>query len=332
MNIRNQKELCRFAEERLKNAPASRKIALIYAAIVIGLSALTALASYALGLAIDRSGGLSGMGTRTILSAVQNMLPLVQTVIVMCIDLGFTAAILRIARGQYVSPQTLRLGFDRFGVLLRYSILETVLFFGVSISSIYLGVSIFLLTPMASEVTELLVPLLSDTTILSSGVTIPDGIYESVMRSMLPAYLICGGLFCLVAIPLFYRLRMSRYVLIEKPGTGALFAMRSSRKMMRKNCLQLFKLDLRLWWFYLASFGAFLLGYGDMLLPMIGVNLPFHEDVNYFLFYGLYWAAQFAIFSFLLPKAAVPYALAYDALCPKEDPPAGVVLGNIFQM
>ena len=332
MNIRNQKELCRFASERLRNTPHTGKIALIYAAIVIGLSAMTALISYVLGLAIDQSGGLSAMGTRTILSALQTMLPLVQAAVVMCMELGFTAAMLRVARGQYVSPQTLRLGFDRFWVLLRYSIFESMLFFGAAVSSAYLGVSIFLLTPLSAEVTELLLPLISDTTILSGGVTIPDSVYASVMRSMVPAYLICGILFCLIVIPLFYRFRMTRYILIDKPGMGALAAMSKSRKIMKKNCLHLFKLDLRLWWFYLATFGASVLGYGDVLLSLMGVNLPFHEDVNYFLFYGLYWAAQFAIFYFLLPKVEVPYALAYDAVCPKEEPPAGVVLGNIFQM
>lgn len=332
MNIRNQKELCRFASQRLENAPLSGKITVIYAVVLIGLSVLSSLGSYVLGLAIDQSGGLSNMGTRTMLSALQTMLPLIQSAIAMCIDLGYIAAMLRIARGQYVSPQTLRLGFDRFWVLLRYTILETMLFTGMAIGSAYFGVILFLLSPLSSGVVQQLMPLVQDASILNGTIHIPDEIYASVMKGMIPAYLICGILFCVFGIPLYYRLRMSRYVLIDKPGLGALAAMQDSRKMMKHNALNLFKLDLHMWWYYLATIAASVLCYGDQLLLLAGIELPFHEDVNYFLFYGLYWAAQFAIFYYLLPKVAVSYALAYDAVCPKEEPAKGVVLGNIFQM
>ena len=45
MDIRNRKALSSFAAERLENAPQHRKIALIYASVVIGLSAVSALVS-----------------------------------------------------------------------------------------------------------------------------------------------------------------------------------------------------------------------------------------------------------------------------------------------
>ena len=64
----------------------------------------------------------------------------------------------------------------------------------------------------------------------------------------------------------------------------------------------------------------------------MGIELPFSEDFSYFLFYGLYWVAEYLIIAFLRPRVETAYALAYDSLRPKEEAPKGVVLGNIFQM
>ena len=101
--------------------------------------------------------------------------------------------------------------------------------------------------------------------------------------------------------------------------------------MMRGNRLQLLKLDVSLWWYYLASAAAMMVCYGDMLLPMAGVELPVSETAAYFGFYGLYMAASFGIHYFLRNRAEVSYALAYDAVKPEEKHSGGVVLGNIFQ-
>ena len=72
--------------------------------------------------------------------------------------------------------------------------------------------------------------------------------------------------------------------------------------------------------------------YGDILIVMLGVELPFSEDVSYFLFYGVHLVLVFGIYYYFRNKVGVIYALAYDSLKPKEAPTSGVVLGNIFQM
>lgn len=332
MDIRNRKALSSFAAERLENAPQHRKIALIYASVVIGLSAVSALVSYILGLQIDQNGGLRNIGTRSILSALQTMLPLIQSIVSMCLHLGFSAAMLRIARGQYVSPQTLRLGFDRFWVLLRYSLLEAFLYVGMAFGALYLALTLFLISPWSRGLMEILLPLVENSSALDPTVAIPDAVYNQAVEAMTPALILFGILYCIVALPLTYRLRMGRYVIIDKPALGALAAMRESRKMTRHNCIALFRLDLHFWWYYAAGVLASILCYGDQLLPLIGIQLPFSPEVSFFLFYGLYWVAEYLIFYFLLCRVETSFTLAYDTLRPKEEPPKGVVLGNIFQM
>ncbi len=332
MNIRNPKEMKDFAAERVKVTPTAGKIAMIYAATVIGLSLVSAVLNYVLGLRIDQTGGLSNMGTRSVLSTLQTMLPLVQTMVVMCVELGYMAAMLRIARGQYTSPNTLRLGFDRFWVLLRYTVFEGLIFFGLGFGCVYAGTMLYVMTPLAQPVIELLAPVMGQTSLLDPTVVLTDALYDQLIRTLIPAFVICGLLYAVVAIPVMYRLRMSSYVIIDKPGIGALTAMRESRKMMRGNCVALFKLDIRLWWFFLAQAVASVLCYGDQILPMLGIALPFSEEVGFFLFYGAYWVAEFLIFCFLRNRVEVAYALAYDAIRPQEKQDGGVVLGNIFQM
>lgn len=332
MNIRNRKEFHTFASQRLENAPQAKTIAAIFAAVVIGLSVLSAVINYVLELRIDQTGGLSNMGTRSVLSAIQTMLPIVQSVIVMCMELGFVSSMMRVARGQYTSPNAFRLGFDRFWILLRYKILESLLFVGMGMGSMYFGIMLYLMTPLAAPVTELLTPVVAQSSLLNPNVTVSAELYAQLMEAMVPAFLIVGAIYLIAAVPLMYRLRMSAYVIIDRPGLGALAAMRESRKMTKGSCMDLFRLDLSLWWFFLAQVAASVVCYGDMILPALGISLPFPEDIAFFLFYGLYWAAEFAIFYFLRSHVEVVYALAYDAIRPKEEPSQGVVLGSIFEM
>ena len=146
MNIRNTRELKRFAGERVAGARDGKRIVLIYTGLTIALSILGLVLDHVLGLQIDQMGGLSNMGTRTILSTVQTMLPMAQSVISMCLNVGFLSAMLRTARGQYASPQGLRLGFDRFWVLLRSSVLQGLIYSGVMMAGVYLGIMIFMIS------------------------------------------------------------------------------------------------------------------------------------------------------------------------------------------
>jgi len=332
MDIRNIRELKRFAGERVENIRDGKRIVLTYTALALGMALLVMVVNYVLGLRIDQLGGLRNLGMRKILSSIRTVLPLVQSMVSACLGLGFTAAMLRVARGQYVSVNTLRLGFDRFWVLLRCTVFKGLLFSAVMMLSAYLGIMIYMMTPLSRDVMELLIPYVSDVTILDSGVVLEDAVYNQFVAMLWPAYLICGVVMAVLAVPMLYSYRMANYVIIDRPGLGALAALRESKKMMRYNRFDLFKLDLGLWWYYLALTGATVLGYGDVLLPMLGVALPFSQEVGYFVFYGVYAAATFAIYYFLLERVEVTYGLAYDTLKPEEKQDSGVVLGNIFQM
>ena len=332
MNIRNRKELKHFAAERLENVKDSKRIVLIYTGLIMGLSVLVMAVNYVLDLRMDQLGGLSNMSARAALSALQGVLPLAQSMVSTCLSVGFLAAMLRIARGQYVSPQTLRLGFDRFWVLLRCTVIKGLLYTSGIFVSVYAGIMVYMMTPWASEMMEFLVPYLEDVPLIDATVVLEAAVYDQFAAMLWPAYLICGILAAVLLLPMVYSYRMAEYVIIDKPAYGAMMALRESKKMMRANRAALFKLDVSLWWYYGALTLASVLGYGDVILPLLGLELPVSDEVGYFLFYGLYLAATAVAYYFLLDRVDVTYALAYDTLKPEEPQNEGVVLGNIFQM
>ena len=330
MDIRNTSEIRGAALRRLTDAGQAKRVAAIYAGVTLGLSALVTILGLVLDGMMSGAGGLSGMGRRTVLSSVQSVLPVVSALIAMCVELGYQAAMLRVARGQYTSPQTLRLGFDRFWVLLRCVLLEGLILFGITFGGVYLATMLFVFTPFSHRVMELMTPVLENVTLLSPEMVLDENLYNQLMQAMIPAFVLCAIVVAAAAIPVLYRLRMARFVIIDKPGIGAMAALRESRKMMKGNCLKLLKLDVGLWPYYVGCVLASLLCYGDMLLPMAGVNLPMSGTVSYYVFFVLYLAAQFAVYYYLRNPAETAYAIAYDSIRPKEPRSEGVALGNIF--
>lgn len=330
MDIRNTRQLKEFSAERLANARDGQKIVLYYSLITVAVSAAATALSYVLSQQIARTGGLGSMGVRSALTTAQMLLPIVQAVFLICLTLGYLATMLRIARGQYASPNGMRLGFDRFWVLLRCTLLKGLIFGGVAMASLYVAMMIYMMTPLSNSAVDILMPLVKNAG--TSGILLDDATYAQLMDATMPAMGIFGVLFLVLAAPVFYRYRMADYLIIDRPATGALAALRDSRMMTKGNRWNLFRLDLSMWWYYAAVLVSTAIGYGDQLLPALGITLSFSDTVSYFLFLGAYLAATFAVYYFLRNRVEVTYALAYDSIRPQDPENNGAVLGNIFQM
>jgi len=330
MDIRNTRQLKEFSAGRLANARDGQKIILYFSLITIAATALANVASYVLSRQIAKTGGLGSMGVRSALTTAQTLLPLVQAGFLMCLTLGYLATMLRIARGQYASPNGMRLGFDRFWVLLRCTLLKGLIFGGVAMASLYVAMMIYMMTPLSNPAVDILMPLVKNAT--ASGIALDAAAYAQLMRATAPAMVIFGVLFLALAAPLFYRYRMADYLIIDRPAAGALAALRDSRMMTKGNRWNLFRLDLSMWWYYAAVLAS---AAGaprrPPLSPPAGPTFPL-DTAAYFVFLGVYLAVIFVIYYFLRNRVEVTYALAYDSLRPREPENNSAVLGNIFQM
>lgn len=315
MDLRDRRTLFSAADETLaRDGAALRQVLLLYIAILTGLSLLLSGLTVLLSNRIETTGGLSGMGLRSILSTVQSVLPMVQTVVLAALQLGYTRAILNARRGEAYSRDTLWGDFRLLLPLMGAYLLQGLLYAGLALASVYAAGYIFMLLPASNEFMALIEPLAASVTAMSDTLVLSDATYAAASEALRPMLWIFPLVFLPLFIPTCYRYRMTVYCLLDQSRPRPMLAMRESRMMLHRNRTALFKLDLQLWWYYILQALVTLVCYGDQLLTLTGVALPFSPEVSYFLFLGLSLLLQAAVFYFTLNRVSLIYAAAYDSL------------------
>ena len=333
MNLENRKQMHDAAKNHLSGAENAAKIALIYACLVVGSSLLINGGRFFLGSQISQAGGLQNLGLKSVLSTLQTMLPIVFNFLLMCLGLGFTGAMLRITRDQFASPQSIKIGFARFWVLLRATLLEGGLYVLASFAAYFLSITIFFMTPLSRNVLKVMLPLVTGGEADIFAILENPAVMEQLISSMVPLYIIMGILFLILAAPVYYRYRLVNYLIIDEPRMGALMAMGISRMAMRRNLMKYLKLDLSMWWYYGANVIALIICYGSTILTLLGVELPLSPLVLSLGCFLVYLVLTFLITLFLQPHVEVIHAMAYEILRPrKQENSGGAVLGNIFDL
>lgn len=323
MSIPSAKYLKKKASNRLQSGNDPKKVVLVYAGIVALSSLVVTVVQDLLDSQISQTGGIQNIGTRSMLTTADTVLTIVQLLLVMCLTLGYTGSMLRIARGQYASPNSLKAGGERIWVLLRTRLLQMLIMTAAAFALCFLVVNVCLLTPLSNRVIAVM-STVSAEELLSNGLAL-----IALYSAMLPIILI----YLVALVPLLWYFsctyRMVDYLLIDRPQLGAFGVLRESRRMMQGNMKMMLRVDLSFWWYYLLQALVSVLIYLNMVLALFAIGLP--PAVLYWGTVVLYLAADFALRYFFSNKVAVTYALFYDSLCPKQEQ-SGAVLGNIFQM
>ena len=330
MDIRNIRELKNTAAQRLDQATDIKKIVLLYTLLNTVPALLVTVITYCLDLQVDQLGGLSHMGTKSILTTISAVLPMVLNMALLCLELGFLAAMIRIGRGMYTSVQTLRAGMPRFWAMIRTNLMLYAMMFVLTMGAFYLSTMLFVMLPFSNEAMEIMMPMVS--TMDPSALVLDAALEARMMHALIPLFVIVGVVSLILVVPQLYYYRMANYVLMHNPRAGAMYALRESKKMMRGNRIALLKIDLSLWWYYGLSILAAAVCYGEEILSTFGISLAMPRGVSFFLFYGLCLAILFASHILFRAKVGVIYAMFFAAVRPQEEKTAGVVLGNIFQM
>lgn len=323
MSIPSAKYLKKKASNRLQSGNDPKKVVLVYAGIVALSSLVVTVVQDLLDSQISQTGGIQNIGTRSMLTTADTVLTIAQLLLVMCLTLGYTGSMLRIARGQYASPNSLKAGGERIWVLLRTRLLQMLIMTAAAFALCFLVVNVCLLTPLSNRVIAVM-GTVSAEELLSNGLAL-----IALYGAMLPIILI----YLVALVPLLWYFsctyRMVDYLLIDRPQLGAFGVLRESRRMMQGNMKMMLRVDLSFWWYYLLQALVSVLIYLNMVLALFAIGLP--PEVLYWGTVVLYLAADFALRYFFSNKVAVTYALFYDSLCPKQEQ-SGAVLGNIFQM
>lgn len=323
MSIPSAKYLKKKASNRLQSGNDPKKVVLVYAGIVALSSLVVTVVQDLLDSQISQTGGIQNIGTRSMLTTADTVLTIAQLLLVMCLTLGYTGSMLRIARGQYASPNSLKAGGERIWVLLRTRLLQMLIMTAAAFALCFLVINVCLLTPLSNRVIAVM-GTVSAEELLSNGLAL-----IALYSAMLPIMLI----YLVALVPLLWYFsciyRMVDYLLIDRPQLGAFGVLRESRRMMQGNMKMMLRVDLSFWWYYLLQALVSVLIYLNMVLAPFAIGLP--PEVLYWGTVVLYLAADFALRYFFSNKVAVTYALFYDSLCLKQEQ-SGAVLGNIFQM
>ena len=308
MDIRDRRGLKQAAKDSLTAANYDpKKLILIHTGVTVGLSLILALIDYVLEQQIGGTGGLSGVGTRSILETAQTVLMGAQVVALLFWQIGYLYTALCISRKEPVSPGSLLQGFRQFGPVLRLRLILALLYCGMIMLCAYGASIVFSFTPMAQPLVE------------AYEIGTEEAVLQAMEQIVTPLTWMILAVMLVVMVPYLYKLRLAEYALMDAPRAGAMMAIRTSRLMMRRNRLELFKLDLSFWWFYLCEGIVAVIAYGDVILPTFGLSLPWSDTVSYYVFLVLSYLCELVLYWWKGNDVQVTYAKFYEALLPNED-------------
>ena len=316
MDVRDRRLLKSSAAEALSFRPGdAKKLVLLHTGIVLLFSLLMTVVDYLLSNAIANTGGLGGLGKRSVLETVQSCLRLAQMILLPFWQTGYSFVTLRFARRQRAYFDDLSVGFSRFTPILRLFLLQGAIYLLVALAASYGATFLFMMTPWSAPMAEATTEMMNSTSIEAMSAAL-----ESVMaESFLPLMACYIPVFLILEAPFFYCFRIATFVLLDNPEKGARHALRTGRRLMRGNIINLFVLDLSFWWFYALELVVGIICYGDVLLSLLGVTLPVSADVAFFITLGLYMLCQLGLYVWRKNEVSTTYALFYDALLPPQE-------------
>ena len=309
----NGKKIIARARERLQGVN-TQPLVLLHTGVTVGAAFVIMLLQYLLAEGIGNTGGLSGMGMRSVLETAQLVLQWANTLLLPFWSLGFLYVALLWAREAQADKRDLLAGFHRVGPYLGLMLNRAILTILVLVVSINISSVIYMMTPAADRILELAESFGNTDQMYDYLYSLDMEQIMVLLRSMIPMMVIGCVLASVLLIPLLYRFRMGEYVILDQKGIRGIGAMILSAALLRRRRWQLFKLDLRFWWYYGLKLLCTVLLYGDMILETVGVVLPVGSGMAYVLTYVLYLGGLFAVEISFRPRVETAYACAYEQL------------------
>lgn len=287
-----------------------KKLVLLHTGVIAGVGLVLSILDYVLNLGIAGTGGLSGIGSRTILETIQSILQMAELFLLPFWTIGYIFVILKLIRRESTGKDDLLAGLRAFGPVLRTTVLRGLIYFAVIMAGSQIAGIIYMMTPLAAPIYAIMQEL------TEAGITDPYAMLENeaYLQAMLYALpFVSVGALALVT-PVFYRLRFMDYALMDAPEKGAFHALGQSLRMTRGKCMALLKLDLRFWWYYGLELLILVVGYGNVLLPMLGIQTGMGDDTAMFVFYIASLLCQLGLYVWRKNHVFATYALVYEQL------------------
>lgn len=321
-DIKNLKGDARNRLERVSGDP--RVLILLHTGVIVLLNLLVSGLNMILDQQIGNTGGLSGLGTRSVLESLQSMLSYMTVLFTPFWSAGFLYSIIRLSRDGTANPKSILEGFRRFPsiILLNLNKLLLTLFAATTIT--YIASYIFMLTPFSNELSEITAALYESGSLLSAdgAVNLQAIAPDVLLHAAIPMFIIFFILFLPVYAFISYSLRLSTYLVMEGNRISGFLAMMLSFRMMKGHRFQMFKLDLSFWWYYVIEALLTVILYLDMILPLLGITLPFNPTIVFFVLLVVYGGMQTAFHLWKKLPVDMTYVLSYEAIVKENQTPA----------
>lgn len=322
----NPKELKNEARQRLSSTGCDhRKIVLIYSGVTVALMLASGLIQLYLDRQISGTGGLGGLGMRSILQTVESVLDYVNMFFGPFWSAGILSVVIGIVQGDQPQPGNLLDGFRRFGRLLSYLLLETCITVLVATAVCYLSSYVFMFTSWGSTFSEALAPLVENGTLLAAEGTVNMAAIpaDTLLSAAIPMCLIFLVLFIPVYAFISYSMRMGRFLLMADQRFRSFSALAYSIQYMKGHKLKMLKLDLSYWWYYLLVGAASVVGYLDVILSEVGIALPFSTETAYMVTLVLYGVLTIALDLWMRMQVDTTFVLAFQKIRSSAAPLPG---------
>lgn len=297
----------------------TRRLVLLYCGVMAAIS----LGANGLNLYLDSqigsTGGLGGVGMRSILQTIQEVLTYVNLFFGPFWSAGFLFSMLDMVRGTAPRLEDLTEGFRRFGRILGAVAFEFLTVVLLMMSAVNLAGVVFSLSPMGMEFAQELAPILEDPAIIGAdGALNLELLPMDVMsKAAIPMVIITLLLSIPVYLWLTYGFRMVMYLIVERP-IGGVRAHFESLRLMRGHKWQLLKLDLRFWWYHGLGAVIAAVGYLDVILGMLGIAVPVDPMVMFFGTLVAYCVLNMLLSLWKKCEVDAAYVLAYEAIAHPE--------------
>ncbi len=317
MNLLQPAQLKQKSADILRRTqPHFRQTVVLHCAVSLAVLVVLMVVDLLIGNAISNTEGLSGLGTKSVLQTVQSALSTGVNVLLPFWEIGILYACIQVVRTGQHSKTMLKRGFERFGPVLRYTVLQIFIMLGVGMLCINAMMFFSVFIPVPAEL-EAAIAQMDMTALPDSSFTeqVPvDVLYAYMLPIMILFSVLYGG----ILIHLGYRFRMGNYLLLDEEKTGARMALAVSNRLTKGNKWNLFKLDLSFWWYYLLQGSAAALVFLPELLKLLGVTLPIGVQLQNVLCYLLYAGATLVLSYFAGAYVQTTYACAYEQLQNQE--------------
>lgn len=251
MVIQNYRDIKARAKKTLSYTPWDvKKIVLVYSLVALCVSPLLTGINGLLLSAAENAQGLSGLGVTSMLETVSSVLNTAWMIFSMFWVPGILYCALQLLREQDPWPKGLLRGFTKWVSILKYNILVVLFIFALAmfISPVVSIVSL----PFMGQFQEMLsaVPA-TEADMVAYLETLPT---QQLFYAVMPMMILMFGAMFAVLIPLSYRVRLVNLLLLDEERLGVREAIRYSFRLTKGSCLQLLRLDLSFWWYYLLIF------------------------------------------------------------------------------